>query len=281
MTAMTIDSTLTLLACQIEVPPTPDAATRDAHLAQSAQKVDEALRNQRVDLVVLPELSSIDYSRAAFNRLDLLAEPLDGPSFQCWRAVARAHGCHIAYGFARREGANYYVTIAVVDPEGALVGYYDKIHLAQYGASMEKEYFARGSRIFTFEVNGFRIAPIICYDIRIPELSRTLTIDHGVDLILHCGAYFRDRTFATWHSFATARAIENQIFYLSLNRAGGNFGESLFCWPWMDENTPPERFAAHDEEFRRIELDHNVLLAARENFSFLQDRLPSYALSGT
>lgn len=270
------ETSLSLLACQVDIPPTPDAAARDAHLARLAQNVTENLAGNPVDLVALPELSSIEYSRDAFDNLDGLAEPLDGPSFRCWREIAIRHNCYVAYGFPRKEGVDRFITTAVVDPSGRLVGHYDKLHLAQFGASMEKEYFTQGSRIFTFEVGGFKVAPIICYDIRIPELSRTLAIDHGVDLIMHCGAYFRDASFATWHSFATARAIENQIFYLSLNRAGRAYGKSLFCWPWMDEDRPPERFASDIEEYRRIELYHDALIAARREYSFLKDRRSSY-----
>ena len=158
------------------------------------------------------------------------------------------------------------------------MGYYDKIHLAQYGASMEKEYFGRGAELFVFEVNGFRVAPIICYDIRIPELSRALAVDNGVEVILHSGAYFRDASFYSWHHFAVSRAIENQIYFLSLNRAGENYGRSTFCHPWMDENCPPVIFAEHDEQIMRVTLDRREIDHARERYSFLSDRLAHYQL---
>ena len=265
-----------MLACQIDIPAMTTARERDAHLGVSAAKVRATLRKAPADLVVLPELSSIDYSRAAFENLYDLAEPLDGASFACWRQVAQEFNCHIAYSFARRDGDAHYISLAVVNPEGTLVGHYDKLHLAQYGASMEKEYFRRGEHLFTFTINGLIFAPIICYDLRIPELSRSLVLDHGVDVILHCGAYYRDASFATWHDFATTRALENQVFFLSLNRAGENYGNSRFCYPWMDENLPPVSFAQHDEVFINIEIDRAEITAARETYSFLKDRLPDY-----
>ena len=269
---------LRLLACQVVIPPMTRVAERDAHLAAQAAKVSAALQETPADLVVLPELSSIDYARETFAELGTLAEPLDGPSFQCWGAVARAHDCHVCYSFPRVEDGRYYISIAVVGPDGALVGHYDKLHLAQYGASMEKEYFDRGGQLLSFTVKGLTVAPIICYDIRIPELCRTLVLDHGVDLILHCGAYYRDESFATWHDFTTTRALENQVFLLSLNRAGTQYGNSRFCWPWMDENTGPVQFPAHDEALKLITIDPAVLGDARENYSFLRDRLESYRL---
>lgn len=269
---------LRLLACQINIPAMTTAAARDAHLVVSATKVRAALHEKPADLVVLPELSSIDYSRAAFENLDSLAEPLDGPSFDCWRQVAQEFNCHVAYSFARVDDTGNYICLAVVNPAGTLVGYYDKLHLAQYGASMEKEYFTRGDHLFTFKIRDLTFAPIICYDLRIPELSRSLVLDHGVDVILHCGAYFRDTSFATWHDFTTTRALENQVFFLSLNRAGADYGNSRLCYPWMDENRQAIVFPEHDEQFLNLEIDPSEMAQAREVYSFLKDRLPDYKI---
>jgi len=267
---------LKLLACQIEIPAMITTSERDAHLAVSTAKVREAIADSPVDIVVLPELSSIEYSRETFDNLAELAEPLDGPSYQSWSKIAKECNVHIVYSFARRDEKSTHICIAVVDPQGELVGYYDKIHLAQYGAAMEKEYFQRGNQLFTFTVKGFKISPIICYDIRIPELCRTLTIDHGVDMILHCAAFYRDESFYAWHDFAIARAIENQIFFLSLNRAGENYGNSLFCYPWMDENELPVSFPDTAEKLMKIEIDHTMVGAVRKKYTFLGDRLPTY-----
>ena len=129
-----------------------------------------------------------------------------------------------------------------------------------------------------FDIKGFRLAPIICYDIRIPELARTLVIDQAVDVILHCGAYYRDESFHTWHPFAITRALENQVFLLSLNRAGQTYGKSLFCLPWQDEHTTPLEFAETDEDFRIITLDRETQHQARQNYSFLKDRLKDYRI---
>lgn len=275
---MTSPETLTLLACQIDIPPTTSAAARDRHLADTAAKLRARLSTRQADLVILPELSSIDYSSAAFDRLDELAEPLDGASFQTWSALAADFGVHVCFSFARRDEAGAYISAAVVTPQGELVGHYDKLHLCQYGASMEKEYFSAGSGLLVFKIKNFTLSPIICYDIRFPELSRMLVLKHGVDVILHCGAYFRDPSFRTWHAFATARALENQVFFLSLNRAGQHYGNSLFCYPWMDETRGPQHFAEHDEDLRHIELDQCQLHEARDAYTFLKDRWDTYEL---
>lgn len=275
---MVSNENLSLLACQIDIPTMTTAAERDAHLVRSAQKVDAQLSGAPADIVVLPELSSIEYSRAAFDCLDVLSEPLDGASFECWRAVARRHGTFVSYSFARKSGDTFYISIAVVTPDLELLGYFDKLHLAQYGASMEKDYFTRGDHLLSFDVKGFTLAPFICYNIRFPELARALVLNHAVNVILHCGAYFRDPSFHTWHAFATTRAIENQVFFLSLNRAGQDYGNSLFCYPWMDETIGPLQFKDHAEDFQRIEINSRHLGETRETYTFLRDKRETYEM---
>lgn len=268
---------LKILACQIDVSASNTTSERDRHLDRVAADIRTRLQKRRHDLVVLPELSSIDYSRASFDNLDLLAEPLEGPSLERFGPLAREFGVTIVYGIPRRGVDAYYICQVVVDDSGGPIGYFDKLHLAQYGASMEKDYFSRGDHLFVFRHRGITIAPIICYDIRIPELTRTLAIDHGVQLVLHCSAHARDESFYSWHHFSVCRAVENQIYFLSLNRAGENYGNSIFCTPWIDENNPGLRFPQTAEKFETIEVDANVIERVRRKYSLLDDRVDDYS----
>jgi nitrilase len=267
---------LRILACQVAVPATRTEQDRDAHVERCADEIRRRLDAAPADLVVLPELSSIDYSRASFDRLDRIAEPLDGSSFRIYRELSTHFGVTVVYGIARTAGNACAITQAAVGPEGILLGHYDKLHIAQFGASMEKDYFAAGDHLLTLNLGGFRVAPIICYDIRIPELARTLCLRHGVDLILHCGAYFRDESFPTWHAFVTTRAVENQCFVLSLNRAGEHYGDSLLCPPWTCDDNPPLSFSPRDEEFRLLDIDTGAITEAKARYPFLRDRLDDY-----
>lgn len=273
---MNFDNSLSVLACQIHVPCTKNAQIKNRHLENTSRLVADQLDEQHSDLVLLPELSSIDYSRDSFERLSELSEVMEGESFQVWREVAKKHRTTVLYSFPRVESGRYYISIAAVGPNGELIGFYDKMHLAQFGESMEKEYFSRGKRMFTLSVKGFVLAPIICYDIRIPEMSRALALAHNVDVILHAGAYYRDESFYSWHHFAITRAIENQVYFLSLNRAGDNYGNSIFCGPWVDETAPPMLFSEKQEDFHRLIIDRGAISRARERYSFLKDRFSHY-----
>ncbi len=271
-----MDHKCTILACQVVVPRMRTIEDRERHVSDLAEKVSQQLLQRHADLVVLPELCSVEYSREAFERLDMLAENLDGQSINVMLELARKHQTAVLFGMPRKQGDSYVISQIALDQHGQILCCYDKLHICQYGASMEKEFFQRGSGVKVFQLAGFRFAPIICYDIRIPELARSLTVTHNADCILHCGAYFRDESFASWHAFATTRAIENQIYLVSLNRAGADYGESVFCPPWMDEDHPAECFSKHEEDFRYLKLEKAVIKQVREDYTFLKDRLNDY-----
>lgn len=266
----------TLLACQIDIPIVRDVSARLAHVNTMVEKISRHLDQQAADLVVLPELSCIEYSRQAFDQLPELAEDLDGPSVNAMRRLALEYQTAISFGMPRRDEDHYRISQITIDKSGDISGCYDKLHICQYGASMEKEYFQRGDNLTVFDIAGFRFASIICYDIRIPELSRALTLEHHVDCILHCGAYFRDESFDSWHAFASTRAMENQLYLLSLNRAGNDYGDSIFCPPWIDGEQPASHFSRHREDFRYFVLDRKTINKTREQYTFLKDRLTDY-----
>ena len=268
-------SHLRVLACQVSIPSTESREDRDAHVRRIAARIEECLSREPVDIVVLPELSTIDYSREAFAHLDVLAEECDGTTANVFAAIARKYGVQTIFGMPRREGKSFYISQVLLGVDGACLAVYDKIHIAQFGASMEKEYFQRGRHTLTFELNGFRLSPIICYDIRFPELFRLVCDNERTDIILHCGAYARDESYYSWHQFAITRAMENMIWLVSLNRAGSFYGRSIICPPWIDDRHPEIIF--HDEEvFRIITLSRAELESARDNYPFLRDRLPDY-----
>ncbi len=265
-------SRVRVLACQVSVPATPDRDARDAHVARLDRLLREALRETPADLVVLPELSSIDYSRAAFDALGSLAEPLHGPSGEVFSRLARDTATPVFYGIPRRDRERVLITQVAVGADGNYLGHFDKLHMAHFGASPEKDYFDRGDHLLVLDVAGIRIAPLICYDIRFPELARTLCLRHGAELLLHCSAYAKDESYYSWHPFVIARALENQVHVLSLNRAGGRFGRSIFCPPWVDDSESETVFP-ESESLRIVEVDLDRARAVRDRYTLLKDRL--------
>ncbi len=266
-----------ILVCQVDVPETPDADARDAHAARVAARAGEAARAAgNIDLIAFPELATIEYSPAAFARLDVLAEDPTGPSSARFAELARASGAVVCWGFPRRdEDGGYRISQAAIDPEGRILCVYDKLHLAQFGDSPEKDFFSPGATLGTFEAGGARVGLEICYDFRFPELSRTLALDHGCDVILHPSAFSDDGTMESWHWFARTRAMENQVYFPSLNRAGPGRGRSILCPPWMDGETKAT-VLGEGEEFRVFETDAAEPARARARFSLRRDRRKGY-----
>lgn len=230
-----------LRVCGLQVA-TLDAKTPDDR-AENLRRGMAAVREQHgkgYRLFVMGELFAIGYGDDTLARLDVLAEDAeDGPSFRAFSAAACDADAYITYGFARRlpetaAGHPYAICHAVVGPDGKLVTLYDKLHLCSFGDCSETTYFSRGDTPCSFDVDGFTVGLMICYDIRFGKLSHHLAWERGADLLLYPSAFPKDIAFSSWHPFAITRALENQVYVLSLSRAGTHFGSSITVPPWID-----------------------------------------------
>ena len=253
------------------------------------------LRHRGHDLFVLPELSSPGYGGETFARKDELAEDeRSGPSFRRLSEVAQAVDAYVAYGILRRRrDGSLAISQAVVGPDGRLVTCYDKMHLCDMGACSEGALgvSAGPAEPAVFSCRGVTVGITICYDIRFPELWRDLAWKRGADVVIHPSAFVRDATFPSWHQFVCARAVENQIYVLSVSHAGDRFGSSIAHPPWLGPvgldgggravDLAPERADDVDEAVLVCRVDQDVLGAVRRDFPYRRDarRLPSYLLT--
>ena len=161
-----------ILACQVAITPVHSADARDRHVARVLDAARARLRETPVDLVLLPELFTIDYSTAAFEALDALGESLEGPTVTACASLARDAQCHVGLSLPRRIDGRFQISFIVVAPDGSVAGTYEKLHIAEFGASQERGYFEPGNALLVFDCGGMRCSSIICYDFRFPELVR-------------------------------------------------------------------------------------------------------------
>lgn len=259
-----------LLACQPVIPPTRCRGDQLAWLGRLTREIEARCAEEPPDLVVLPELASMEYGGGAFACLGDLDDDLKGPVFERFAELARRLGCTIAYGTARRGERGRHISQVLVGPDGALAGVYDKLHCAQFGASAEAPHFTPGESLLVVDIAGWRVGVMICYDLRFPALAGRLAAE-GVELVLHPVAFTRDFSFASWHAFVTTRAMEHQQWWLSLNRAGEAWGHSLLCPPLMDEAHPTLDFGP-EESWQRLTLSKAALAEARERLPLAADR---------
>lgn len=132
----------------------------------------------------------------------------------------------------------------------------------------------------TFTVDGVNVGLIICYDFRFPELSRALVKEGKADVIIMPAAFPKDEASPSWHPFVQTRAIENQVYMMSLSRAGSFFGRSIVCPPWLfpEDSKSPAAFKptvlGDDAGVLPLVVNKAVLTAVRKEFALLKDMHP-------
>jgi (R)-amidase len=131
------------------------------------------------DLVLFPECTVNGWWQSRENRR--FAERLDGGSIGCVKKIARKHGIIIAVGMTEKSGDKYFLTHALVGPEGIL-GVHRKSSLAG-GSSGEASVWDVGNDANVFEINGFNLGIAICYESVHPETCRKLKAA-GAEVIL-------------------------------------------------------------------------------------------------
>ena len=266
-----------ILLCQISVEGINLRSQMEEHQRRVREFIRSACGRNAVDMIFLPELSSIEYSGRAFANISDLATSIDGWLCSSMAELAKETGAAICFGMPRCQGENIYISQVVIGRDGSLVGYYDKVHIAQLGASAEKPYFTPGNQLCVFTIGGFRFGIVICYDMRFGEYVSMLARNYHLDVMLHPVAFSKDGTFASWRSFVCTRALENQVYWLSLNRAGEGWGHSIFCPPWFEHESEVLEFD-ESETLQIVELDRARLKHAEEKYPIIRDRLDDYSI---
>ncbi|MDT9593233.1 carbon-nitrogen hydrolase family protein [Nocardioides zeae] len=200
-------------------------------LVQEASGLDPAENRRRAadlvdgagvtaDLVVLPEVFARDFGKAGSD-VAPFAEPLDGPFVTTLvEAAGRAGATVVAGMFETSEDPERpYNTLVVVDGDG-LRASYRKIHLYDSFGYRESDRLSAGATTpVTVEVGGFRLGLATCYDLRFPELSRSLVVDHGADALVVPAAWVAGEGKAEhWRTLTSARAIENTAYVLAVGQ---------------------------------------------------------------
>lgn len=161
------------------------------------------------DLILLPEMFSTGFCMDS----EALAEPMDGPTVGWLREEAAATGCAIAGSLIVRDGDRRHNRLVWARPDGTLA-HYDKRHLFRMAG--EHDHYAAGDARLVVEHRGWRICPMVCYDLRFPVWSRSRG---DYDLLLYVANWPARRAHA-WNSLLRARAIENLSYVAGVNRIG-------------------------------------------------------------
>jgi omega-amidase len=170
----------------------------------------------RTDLVVLPETFTSGFSNDAIAS----AEGMDGESVAWLSALAREVDAVVTGSMVLRVGSRVFNRLLWARPDGSLA-HYDKRHLFRMAG--EHQRYAEGRDRLVVDLKGWRICPLVCYDLRFPVWSRN-RFDAGsagfdYDLLLYVANWPAPRRHA-WSTLLRARAIENLAYCVGVNRVG-------------------------------------------------------------
>lgn len=180
------------------------------------ERLVEQAAPPRGSLVVLPEMFDVGFSL----NTAVTAEQATGGASEAWcAAAAKRWGVYLQGASVQRPDPHGKATndAVVFSPEGELICRYSKIF--PFSGGGESDAFAGGDRIVTFDWHGLKVCPLICYDLRFPEIWRLATVDLGAELFT-LGASWPAPRHQHWLTLLSARAIENQAYVLGLNRCG-------------------------------------------------------------
>ncbi|MEY3051542.1 MAG: hypothetical protein RLY31_1327 [Bacteroidota bacterium] len=215
------------------------------------------------DLVVLPEMFTTGFTMQAGK----LAEPMDGPTVRWMRRTAAALDAAVMGSFIATEDDKYFNRLTVSFPDGSLQTY-DKRH--RFALAGEHQVFAPGQNRLVFSWKGWKICPLICYDLRFPVWSRNTDF---FDLLLYVANWPAPRRHH-WQQLLLARAIENQCYVIGVNRCGTDANLLAYTGDTcLVDGAGQIRYLVADRPaVDTHSLDLETLRSYRRQFPFLADR---------
>lgn len=243
----------------------------DQNLDMFSQKI--ASIKEKTDLFILPEMFNTGFTMNAKD----CAEEVNGKTMEWLRSKAKENNCVVTGSMIVREkstsdsSANgiFYNRLIWMKPDGSFQQY-DKRHLFRFAE--EQKTFTAGSKKIIPELNGWKICPLICYDLRFPVWSRR-TKQEDYDVLIYV-ANWPDQRIHAWKQLLIARAIENQCYVAGVNRIGndGNMNHHSGYSALIDfKGELLGKSNEDNESIETISLDKDALDQFRKKFSFEQD----------
>src|SRR5213079_1886062 len=176
------------------------------------------------ELIVFPEMIDTGYSMPAIQKHATSWKEGAVPRLQ---EMAKQLSLAIVAGVSDREGPRIYNGQVFIDAGGNIRAKYRKTHLVTAAPLDERPVFAAGGTFASCKLHKFNLGLTICYDLRFPEVCRALAVEHGANVLVNSSAWPFPR-LEHLRILATARAIENQSYFVLSNRVGKDNG-AIFC----------------------------------------------------
>lgn len=257
----------------------PALGELEDNLVKMSDFVSKIASQQKVDLIVFPELATSGYELGV--RFTELAQRVPGPTVNLMAQRAAEFGVYIAFGMVTKEKVEsiLFNSAVLVGPDGELVGSYNKVHLR----GEERMAFREGFRLPVIETDIGQVGLMLGWDLAFPEVARSLVLD-GAELICVMGNW-ETAQIEEWRTYVRSRAFENAVYVAASNRVGEdvtlNFGgESMIVGPrgkvfasLAEEKDPESGKPREGYCVARIDLDE--VRKCREEYQTLQSRQPA------
>jgi predicted amidohydrolase len=221
------------------------------------------------DLIVFPEMFNTGFSM----NVSAIAENKGGETASVLSEIAGRNGINLIAGYAAKssEGGKGQNIAAVYNRKGECVARFAKLH--PFSFAKEDQYYDAGNNTVVFNIDGMKAGIFICYDLRFPEVFRSIAHEvQAIFVIANWPSSRRDH----WVTLLKARSIENQCFIIGVNRTGkdGNGieypGASHIFGPSGNEIC----FGDDKEIFITAEINPHDVHETRDKFPFLKDMRP-------
>lgn len=229
-----------------------------------------AARAKSADLLIVPEMFLTGYALGG-PEVARLAEPLGGAVLAEVARIAQDTGLAIVLGFPEQDAGHVYNSAIAFDAQGQTLTCYRKTHL--FG-DVDRDQFSAGQSLPSlFDIAGFKVGLLICFDVEFPENVRNLALE-GADLVVVPTALMQPFDVVA-RTLVPARAYENQVYLAYVNRCGT---EADFDYCGLSCVVGPEggdlARAGRDEELIFADLDLDALETSRRINSHLKHRRP-------
>jgi predicted amidohydrolase len=237
----------------------PQLADVERNLETCVAQLENAA-NDGAQLLVLPECAISGYMFDSAEEALPYAEEIPGPSTEVLERECRRLGMHVVCGMLERDGDTLHNSAVLIGPDG-LIGTYRKTHLPFLGVD---RFVVPGDEISVYDTPLGRIGIQICYDLRFPEVTRTLAL-RGADIIAH-PTNFPLAARPQTEFITRARAYENRVYLLTSNRVGKERSAEFCGWSQIVEPRGDRLAEAGAEDEALLVADVDVERARDKDF---------------
>ena len=207
-------TTLKISIAQIDI----ESGDINQNIEKVKSQISSASKNGS-DLIVFPEMIDTGYD---MNVIIEKAQEWSKGFVPDLKKYAKQYNINIVAGVSERFEQSVFNSVVIINRNGDINGSYRKSHLITANPINEDQFIKPGNELGLFEIDGISVGVMTCYEIRFPEIARSLTL-LGAKIIIIPAAWPLVR-LPHWQSLTRARAIENQVFVCAANRIGNDSG---------------------------------------------------------